>query len=417
MRILYDCFSCSPYYGSDEGIGWMWPYLMSEHHEVWALVRSDRREDIERFCKNHPVSNLHFVYCDIPDWMNIYYYYGSNKTSAMRFLIYQYLWQYAAIKAAKKLHKKVRFDLVHHVCTNDFRLLGFMYQLGIPYIIGPIGGAQEAPEALEYYVRDHRKSEMLRSLINRVFTSLPSYQKALNKAEKVYVSNRETMDYLKNKIRDTSKLEQMTEVAYLEKNIPEVISQKEDREAVFLWAGRMEYRKGLELLIDAAKRLPLDLGWKIILCGTGTEKEKYVQLVEKAGLKNRILFMGKLPYEEVQAMYQEATAFVFPSLRETTGSVIIEAMANGVPVITLNQGGGAYVVNEDCGWLVDGTSRDDYVDHFAKAMTECITSTELAEKKGKNACMRIQQNYTWEKNVCEMSQYYISFNKRGKAGA
>ena len=68
MRILYDCFSCSPYYGSDEGLGWMWPYKMSKYHEVWVLIRKDRKEGIDRYCKREQyprVFTLYIVICRI----------------------------------------------------------------------------------------------------------------------------------------------------------------------------------------------------------------------------------------------------------------------------------------------------------------------------------------------------------------
>lgn len=159
MKILYDCFSCSPYYGSDEGIGWLWPYYMSQYHEIWALVRKDRKEGIERYCSENKLSNIHFVYTDIPDWMNFYYRNKrKGKNGTLDFLAYQFLWQFAAYQTAKELHRKIHFDLVHHVSTNDFRLLGMMYRLRIPFFIGPIGGAQETPYALQDYTNIHKKA-------------------------------------------------------------------------------------------------------------------------------------------------------------------------------------------------------------------------------------------------------------------
>ena len=93
MRILYDCFSCSPYYGSDEGLGWMWPYKMSKYHEVWVLIRKDRKEGIDRYCKENNIRGIHFVYCDLPDSVNIYYKRkAKNKNGTFDFLLYQYLW-------------------------------------------------------------------------------------------------------------------------------------------------------------------------------------------------------------------------------------------------------------------------------------------------------------------------------------
>ena len=92
MKVLYDCFSCSPYYGSDEEIGWMWPYLMRQFHNVWVLVRKDRKNDIEKFCAENHIEDIHFIYCDLPDALNIYYYHKKrNKNGTFDFLLYQFL--------------------------------------------------------------------------------------------------------------------------------------------------------------------------------------------------------------------------------------------------------------------------------------------------------------------------------------
>lgn len=409
MKILYDCFSCSPYYGSDEGIGWMWPYLMSKHHEVWALVRKDRRQDIERYCNENNVHNIHFVYCDIPDWMNFYYKrLAKNKNGAIDFLAYQFLWQFPAYKTAKKLNKEIHFDIVHHVSTNDFRLIGFLYKLKTHYLIGPIGGAQETAPALKYYVRNYEKSEKLRTLLNKLMIKLPGYKKALNRADKIYFSNPETRDFLTPYIKDISKCELMTEIGHnkTSENGENLSKCETSREAVFMWAGRMEYRKGLELLVDVLKELPLNLNWKVVLCGDGSQREYIEKLCSKEMFSDRVEFCGKLPYEQVQALYNRATAFVFPSLRETTGTVIIEAMSNGVPVICLKQGGGAMVVTNDSGYLIDGNSKEEYIKCFADAMLECITSPEIALQKGRNARQRILAEYCWEDKIKYAQKQY-----------
>lgn len=405
MKILFDCFSCSPYYGSDEGIGWLWPYHMRKYHEVWALVRKDRREDIEKYCTENNISDIHFIYCDIPDWMNFYYKnLKKGKNGVLDFLLYQFLWQFPALKAAKKIDKKFKFDIIHHVSTNDFRLIGRLYKLNKPYIIGPIGGAQETPVALREYVQQNKKSELLRSFLNKIMTGTPGYKRALNKASKIYFSNTETFDYLKKKINDTNKCEYMTEIgcSALEMYKEKALSKKR----TFMWAGRMEYRKGLEFLFDVIEKLPKNNSWRLILCGDGTQKEYYQSLCSEKCLEDYVTFTGKLSYDDVIKEYKNADVFVFPSLRETTGTVIVEAMAHSVPVITLRQGGAAFIVTEECGYPISGKSKEEYIANFAETMENCILNPNSVREKGTKAYEKINQEYMWEEKVKNILSVY-----------
>lgn len=416
MKILYDCFSCSPYYGSDEGIGWMWPYIMRENHEVWVLVRKDRREGIEKYCQDNNITDMHFIYCDLPDWMNFYYKnLEKKKNGVLDFLFYQYLWQFPAYRAARKAHKEVGFDLVHHASTNDFRLLGRLYRLDIPFVCGPIGGAQVVPKGLRSYVEDHKKSEKLREIINRFFVSLPGYSKALKHADKVYFSNNETYQYLVPKLKDKSKYGLLTEVAIDQTKARMVTLDKEKHHKVrFLWAGRMEYRKGLVLLMDVLEQLPLELEWEVVLCGDGSQREALEKLCSSKAYFERVTFTGKISGDEMNKQYEDADVFVFPSLRETTGTVIVEAMSHGLPVICLNQGGGALVVNDGCGYVITVESKEKCIQAFKNAMIDCIEQPDHIMKMGKAAYERINECYTWQKKCADMEKVYYDIVENAK---
>ena len=407
MRILYDCFSCSPYYGSDEGIGWMWPYLMRKYHEVWALVRNDRKKDIEEYCRDNKIEDIHFVYCDIPEYLNFYYYNKKRgKNGTLDFLLYQFLWQFVALNKAKLLHKKVHFDIVHHVCTNDFRLLGFMYQLNTPFIIGPIGGAQETSESLKIYVHEHIRKEKLRKAINQLMIALPGYKKALRKADRIYFSNIETFSYLAPYIKNKNKCSLLTEIGTVDswEKIP-TNTHTMDR-CTFLWVGRMEYRKGLELLIDVIRKLPLNKKWNVVLCGDGSERLKIQKMVSGSNFSDRVSFLGHVSYLEIMEIYRDATVFVFPSLRETTGTVLLEAMSCGLPVICLKQGGAANIVNEQTGFLIDVDNLSQCLNQFAHAMEFFIDHPEAAVRMGENARNHALTDYSWNSKIDFMNREY-----------
>ncbi|MFI3236464.1 MAG: glycosyltransferase family 4 protein [Lachnospiraceae bacterium] len=402
LKILYYAFSCDPNYGSDEGIGWRWPYYMSKYHEVHVLVRKDRRRGIEVYCEKHDIHDIHFHYCDIPDCVNFYYKLGKG------FLAYQFLWQFPAYRCVKNLHGKHQFNIIHHVSTNDFRLIGYIYRIkNVRYFLGPIGGAQRTPEGLNYYARKHKKEEIFRGLINYLFSNTRSYIRALNTAEHVFVSNNETLEYLSPKIKNKNKCSVFTEIGYDDQLLLEDMGEhsKDDDVTHFMWAGRVVWRKGLELLIDAICEISTSYQFVVHICGDG-DIDTYRSYAKLKGVEHLILFHGKLNQDELRRIYQTSNALVFPSLRETTGSVIIEAMAQGLPVICIKQGGGALVVTDESGFLIDANGKEEYVKNFRLAMEACIVNKQKLETKSKKAKQRIEEHYLWSAKVEFMNRIY-----------
>lgn len=413
MRILYYAFSCAPCAGSDEGLGWRWPFYMRNDHEVYVVTRKDREPQIERYLKDKKITNMHFFYCDIPDWMNFYYKTGKG------FLAYQKLWQYPAYGMIKKLHKKYQFDLIHHVSTTDFRLIGFVYKLDTHYILGPLGGAQQTPAYLRDYTKNNSREEKMRALINRFTILSPGYNKAINKADYIFLANKETYQYIYPYIKEKERCRMLLDIAIDKDRISlgkdagkQKTDQKtdsttdQDKVMTFIWSGRMVYRKGLAFLLDALDCIDRKLPYKVVLCGDGPEMEHLKELSREKRLEGHISFTGQLTYEKMQENYDSADVFVFPSLRETSGTVLVEAMAHRLPVIALNQGGAALMISEKEGFLVSGGNRKDYVIRMAEIIEECIRKPEIVRKKGLAASKKVFNDYTWERKISFMNGIY-----------
>ncbi|MCX2523024.1 glycosyltransferase family 4 protein [Larsenimonas rhizosphaerae] len=100
-------------------------------------------------------------------------------------------------------------------------------------------------------------------------------------------------------------------------------------------------RKGQALLVDALAELS-DLGWKCDIVGDLERDPEYVDdvraRIKAHGLEERIELHGEYQGEQLQSMYQRASLFVLPSYFESYGMVISEAIAYGVPVVTMNGG-------------------------------------------------------------------------------
>ena len=141
---------------------------------------------------------------------------------------------------------------------------------------------------------------------------------------------------------------------------------------VFIWAGRLEHVKGVDLLLEAVKTLSdrTDKPFLVRLAGKGSLKEELEQQAAALGVADRVSFLGRLSREEMLKEMQEANCKVLPSRYEAFGVVLIEAMATGLPLIATRSGGPDSIVTKENGILVEREN----VDELAAAMQEIMAN-------------------------------------------
>ncbi len=104
---------------------------------------------------------------------------------------------------------------------------------------------------------------------------------------------------------------------------------------VILFVGRLAKEKNVEFLIDNHKNLlKINKSIKLLLVGDGPAKEKLVKRAEK--IKNNVIFVGKIDYQEIGYYYQLATIFTTASTSETQGLTVFEALAASLPIVVIN---------------------------------------------------------------------------------
>ncbi len=156
-------------------------------------------------------------------------------------------------------------------------------------------------------------------------------------------------------------------------------------EPYLLFLGVLRYYKGIHTLISAAK----SLNAKVVIAGSGPEKEKLEKQVESLGLNN-IVFAGQVTNKEKISLIKNCTALVLPShLRsEAYGMVLVEASMMTKPMISCEIGTGtSYVNNHDETGLV---VRPENVGDMHEAMKTILTDASLAKKYGNNARKRYE---------------------------
>ena len=95
-------------------------------------------------------------------------------------------------------------------------------------------------------------------------------------------------------------------------------------------------------------------------------------------------------------------------------SVVLEAMARGLPVIASNWGGPADYITADTGFLVEPKSRTYMVDEFARIISLLAKQPELRFQIGQAAIQRINEHFLWDKKILKMGEIYHAVIEKNK---
>jgi glycosyltransferase involved in cell wall biosynthesis len=165
---------------------------------------------------------------------------------------------------------------------------------------------------------------------------------------------------------------------------------------------RMVGRKGLQHLIEAMRELR-DCGVELWLVGSGQEQANVVRLVQRYGLENCIWTPGYVRRERLYNFYQQADIFVLPSLSESFGQVLLEAMSTGLPVVATTTGGIPEIVHHNRGGvLIPPASSAAIVD----AVRSLIAFPDRLVKMGRYNATHARERYSWTSVAIEYESLY-----------
>lgn len=190
LRILYIAYSCNPYNGSEDKIGWNVPLESTARNKVFVLTKEEHRKTITRYLENNPNDNISFYYVDIP---NVYKKLFKGFLYSGRLLV----WHKRAVKTAKKICTEKNIDIIHQITPVEFRAIGHYWKIDdCKFVVGPIGGAGGMPKALFRYTQRKASVETLRKLINYLCKLQYKLNGKLRKCDYIIYANEETRDYL-----------------------------------------------------------------------------------------------------------------------------------------------------------------------------------------------------------------------------
>ncbi len=185
------------------------------------------------------------------------------------------------------------------------------------------------------------------------------------------------------------------------KAIREKYNINEDK-SVLLTVARLAPEKNISFLLKSFKKVSFkNPNIYFIIIGDGPSKKALMSESDKLGLKNKIIFTGKVDWQKIPSFYKAADIFLFSSFSEVQPTVITEAMASGLPIVAIKASGiKDAVIDGENGILTPNS-----IDEFSKKVLKLVDNNELRKKISEKA-EKMAKNFSAENATKKLFNLY-----------
>ncbi len=404
MNILLSAFVCEPGLGSEEGVGWGTAWTLAQRHRVHVLTRPDHRTAIERFLAAHPTPSLSFSYYDISPGLR------RGVVTSTLWQIYYHAWQARIARWAEPVCDAFAPDVVHHITYGRYWTPCSLYQLGRPFVWGPLGGGDACPPAFLAGLNwRERAGDFFRRAAQRLAGLDPQLRATARHADVVLASTPATANRL-------AALGSERTVCLLQMALDESLARRPyllDRTGCeFCAIGRLLGWKGQWLAIRAFAEAAIPHS-RLTILGEGPALPGLRRLAERLGVATSVEFRGGVPRAEALAQLERSIALIHPSLHDQAPTVVFEAMALGTPTIALRLAGPSLQITAATGFLVEADCPHRAIPGLAGAMRALALDPLLRRQLGAAGRERVLQEFTWEKQAERFEELYkVAIHRR-----
>jgi glycosyltransferase involved in cell wall biosynthesis len=315
-----------------------------------------------------------------------------------------YYFEYLVWRKFFKSKSNVKYDLVHRITplspTTPSFLAKRLRSISIPFIVGPLNGGVPWPK--EFYSAQTKEGEWLSS-VRTLHKFLPGYRGTREYASAIIVGSKDTWYQYADKFKN--------KLIYVPENAVDAqrFGKVKERQNTILKAafvGRLVPYKGCEMLISAIEPFIKNGSITLDIFGDGPERIALENQVKETGIQSGVRFYGFVKNSELQDFLVQSDIFVFPSIREFGGGVVLEAMALGLVPIVVDYGGPCELVNESCGYLVQLGPREKIVRQLSVVLEAIIKDPTRLKEMSLNCRERVKNYFTWEAKAKQTKKIY-----------
>lgn len=410
-KILVLAYMLSPYKGSEISVAWNYVTNMAKTNDLTVLygvsgAHMGNCEEMEIYIQKHPIPGVQLIPVYPNKWANILNWPNRHDIFVYTFYYAYQVWQKLAYKKAKELIKENDYDIIHYVGMIGYREPGYLWKLGLPYIWGPVSGANNAPRQLMKRMPLLGKlKQSFRSIANTIqFHTKIRLRKALehtdilltatseNQAKFKMVHHKESICIPENCIVGETKLD------YTKFENP--LKYK------FIVVGTLDARKSVSIFIEALTHVHHKDMIHVDIVGGGPLKEMLIRYANDNNLNGMITWYGQLPREKAVKVFNSAHLHVITSVSEGNPTTIWEAMSYGVPTMSFDHCGMHDTLCERCGIRIPIAKRyEDCVLAVAKEIDNLLEHPERFRQLAEGT-LECAKTYTWAERELFLNNLY-----------
>ena len=410
LKVLVSAFAVSPVGGSEPGVGWHFVSRLARWHEVTVLCcpgmpgERDFRSEIAAHLQGQPVPGLTIEFVDPPILARLLQRESPLRRRTVYYVGYR-AWQRAAFRSGRRLLQRANFDVVHHLNITGFREPGDLWQLGIPFVWGPIEGAANLKWS---YLRLMGLREQLfyatRNVTNGLQKRLlPRPRAAARRASHIWAVSTD-------EARMVQRFWGRTAECIIENGAQPVFGSIRQfdgtRPLRLVWNGLHVGRKALPILLHALHRLDAGAMTELTVLGSGPATREWQRLTERLGLTPSVSFTGAVPHAEALSRLRSADVLAHTSILEGTATVVLEALSACAPIICHDIGGLGVAVTDSCGIKLPLLTPEESIEGFRKAIERMLDEPDLVRRLSEGAAARAGE-LNWDDLARRVASRYV----------
>ena len=415
-RVLLSAYQCGPGMGSVSQIGWEWYARMSRRVPVTLITHSRNRQALER--ANAPLHGSEVIYIDTEWFAGPLYRFAkwlfprSEHSVFLASSLDYFVWDRAAVRQLRTCRRRGEdWSVVHAVTPVSPVAAGTLHRLGLPVVLGPWNGGLASPATFPEIMRQDSawlyRLRQLGAFVDRLHGTT-------SHAATILTATKATDSSLPGDCapRTVRMLENGVDLdVFSPAGWPEPPSQSRPLEVVF--TGRLVPFKGLPILFNAISSVAGEFPVRLTVVGDGPMRSEWERESSARGFNGNVRFTGSLPLKEVADVIRAGHVFCLPSVRESGGAVLLEAMACQRPVIAIAHGGPAEIVDDEVGIAVPPAGPAEAVRSIADALRDIVRNPKSWEQRGRRGRERAVERFGWDAKMEQALALYRRVAEKG----
>ncbi len=404
FKVLVIAEAANPEWASVPLVGWSHAFALSNACQAHLVTQIRNKESIEHFGWKEGVEftsinteklakPIHKLSQLIRGGGNL----GWTINTALQSLIYPYF-ERCVWNKFKELLKDGEYDVVHRITpvspTAPSYLAKKLKTINVPFVVGPLNGGVPWPK--EFPEMQKKEKEWLNTIRN-AYKLLPGYRSLRNNATAIVCGSKATLEQMPVDIKHKLVYQPENAIDIQRFSLKNSICNEHHLKLAFV--GRLVPYKACDIAIESIQNLAKEGKVTLDIYGNGPEEQKLAKLITELNLEKYVTLHGFVPNTQLQNELVKADVFLFPSIREFGGGVVLEAMALGIVPIVMDYAGPAELVDEKCGYLIPMNKRAQVINSIKYIIEEIINDKDLLKEKRINAIQKVDNLFTWQRKA------------------